>query len=515
MYFFLGILSVSHPSPSHYLFFIPQNKLDDLLGLFQQRFLSLCNPLPFLVLTQLRFLFRSPVEVVHEALIRNWGELREWMNTDRVFRAWQERLRAAKKQWEATNKDRGSLLRGVALAEAEEKLEERPEDLISEKAFIQQSIQERDRAQKAKQRSRNRIIQALSSGFALVSVAAGVATWQWCNAERQSQMAFARQLAATSEWMRSQRANLNEPSILVALESLKILQRFNESPLEADLALRNGLELLPEYIALISHEGTVWEVKFSPNGEYVATASDDGMAKLNLTDTYKLVEKSCQSLIQNLSINNWKRYMDNEPYRKTCNKLPLHPSFLKEGRALAQQGKRSEALSIYKRAKKLEPGIDLIPETETIDQEPKVVVNKFFAPTKLKQGEKLAKEGKISKAISTHKKAQKLDPNLEINARSWNQLCRFGSIYRHAEQVLFACEKAVELAPNEPWHLDSRGLARALTGDRQGAIEDFQAFVDSPEFDEEYRNKRQQWIEALKKGEDPFTDEVLEELKKE
>jgi hypothetical protein len=35
------------------------------------------------------------VEVVHEALIRNWGELRGWMEIDRVFRAWQERLRGS------------------------------------------------------------------------------------------------------------------------------------------------------------------------------------------------------------------------------------------------------------------------------------------------------------------------------------------------------------------------------------------------------------------------------------
>ena len=31
MYFFLGILSLSHLSPSHYLFFIPQNKIGRLL----------------------------------------------------------------------------------------------------------------------------------------------------------------------------------------------------------------------------------------------------------------------------------------------------------------------------------------------------------------------------------------------------------------------------------------------------------------------------------------------------
>ena len=117
-------------------------------------------------------------------------------------------------------------------------------------------------------------------------------------------------------------------------------------------------------------------------------------------------------------------------------------------------------------------------------------------------------------AAPLYNKAQSIDPN-EIDTELWDQLCWLGSLDRHAQDVFFACEKAVELAPDNLIYRDARGLARALTGNTQGASEDFQAFVDSPEFDEEYRNKRKQWIDALKKGEDPFTDEVLEDLKKE
>jgi regulator of sirC expression with transglutaminase-like and TPR domain len=41
-----------------------------------------------------------------------------------------------------------------------------------------------------------------------------------------------------------------------------------------------------------------------------------------------------------------------------------------------------------------------------------------------------------------------------------------------------ACEQAVQLDPNTGHWYDSRGLARALSGDYQGAIEDFQFFVE-------------------------------------
>lgn len=70
-----------------------------------------------LVVTSQNSANQETVEVVHEALIRNWGELRQWMNADRSFRAWQDRLRSAMYQWEQTQRDEGALLRGAALLE--------------------------------------------------------------------------------------------------------------------------------------------------------------------------------------------------------------------------------------------------------------------------------------------------------------------------------------------------------------------------------------------------------------
>ena len=80
---------------------------------------------------------------------------------------------------------------------------------------------------------------------------------------------------------------------------------------------------------------------------------------------------------------------------------------------------------------------------------------------------------------------------------------------------MFACEKAVELAPDNGGVKDSRGVARALTGNYKGAIQDFQAFIDDPTTPEELKLKRKEWIGKLKENKNPFTDKVLEELKKE
>ncbi len=95
---------------------------------------------------------------------------------------------------------------------------------------------------------------------------------------------------------------------------------------------------------------------------------------------------------------------------------------------------------------------------------------------------------------------------------NWGELCWFGSLNNQAQDVMFACEKAVQLKPNDGKTRRYRGLARALTGNYQGAVEDFQVLVESREY--EYKKaKLEGWIETLKKGENPFNYEVLEELK--
>ena len=77
---------------------------------------------------------------------------------------------------------------------------------------------------------------------------------------------------------------------------------------------------------------------------------------------------------------------------------------------------------------------------------------------------------------------------------------------------MFACENAVKLAPKDEDIINSRGLARALTGDFEGAIKDFEKFVEWTN-NEKDKAQRKGWIESLKKGENPFTDEVLEGLR--
>ena len=107
---------------------------------------------------------------------------------------------------------------------------------------------------------------------------------------------------------------------------------------------------------------------------------------------------------------------------------------------------------------------------------------------------------------------------LMIPAGSWNNLCWFGSLWGLAEDVIFACETAVKMDPEQGAYRDSRGLARALTGDLAGAIEDFNAYVlwqKENENNLEVIDLRKGWMDDLEAGEQPFDAVLLEQLRNE
>jgi serine/threonine protein kinase len=104
---------------------------------------------------------QETAEIVHEALIRSWGRLREWMRANRNFRAWQERLRGMLQQWEAAGHDDGALLRGALLVGAEGWLAERESEIgQAERGFIRASIALRDREAAEREGLRQREVEA-------------------------------------------------------------------------------------------------------------------------------------------------------------------------------------------------------------------------------------------------------------------------------------------------------------------------------------------------------------------
>ena len=113
------------------------------------------------------------VEVVHEALIREWQNLREWMERKRDFRTWQERLRVVMRQWEATDKKDKALLTGFPLDEAADWLQQRLADMsVPERDFIKLSstLREKQRKERESQQQRITVARTTAICFGIVGV---------------------------------------------------------------------------------------------------------------------------------------------------------------------------------------------------------------------------------------------------------------------------------------------------------------------------------------------------------
>ena len=136
------------------------------------------------------------------------------------------------------------------------------------------------------------------------------------------------------------------------------------------------------------------------------------------------------------------------------------------------------------------------------------------------EGENLLQSRQVPEANAAFMKVLKYRPASAIESYKWNNLCWLGALngQRDATTVMKACEYAVALDPEELGNVDTRGVA-GRRGNRNGAIKDFQEFIDkwdgdgSPE-GARIKEQRRGWIKALNEGKNPFTSDVLMELRK-
>jgi Novel STAND NTPase 1/Trypsin-like peptidase domain len=105
-------------------------------------------------------------EVVHEALLRAWGQLRDWLDAERPFRSWRQLLRYAMAQRPGTAES-GAILTGELLAASEQWLAERAADLdLDERRFIEMSL-----ARHNEEERRWQVLYHRSAAWRLISAA--------------------------------------------------------------------------------------------------------------------------------------------------------------------------------------------------------------------------------------------------------------------------------------------------------------------------------------------------------
>jgi energy-coupling factor transporter ATP-binding protein EcfA2 len=261
---------------------------------------------------------RPTVEVAHEALIRTWPRLRQWIDANREKLRSRAAILQAKMEWEQQGQREDLLLPAgfqleraralladpgdittddirefVSLSSVREEAEhkEREEALARDEAQVAEleAAQARTAAAQARTARFQRITRwAVAAVGAVVLIAGGVVGWlQWDKGQ---------QLAAQQERLEHARA-----SILAELSGTKLLRAEHDSALRLaargtriDSALpRDALKASSATAALAAavsqthwrvgfggHEGRVYSAAFSPDGSRIVTASEDKTARI-------------------------------------------------------------------------------------------------------------------------------------------------------------------------------------------------------------------------------------------
>jgi WD40 repeat protein len=240
---------------------------------------------------------QETVEVVHEALIRHWGELRGWIATDREFLTWQGRLRGVMQQWEATNRDEGALLRGAALVEAGERLQKRGEDLNpAEQGFIQASLASQQHEQQQQELAQIETLMKFSKlllesdrqfDALMVSLSAAqrLKRTLWVDGKAQAENAENVERLQQAVYTVKERNRLEGHTSAVYSMVLSS-DGTTLASASADRTVKLwDIETGAERHTLKGHTGAVTHVVLSADGKTLASASDDNTVKLWDTET--------------------------------------------------------------------------------------------------------------------------------------------------------------------------------------------------------------------------------------
>lgn len=273
-------------------------------------------------------------EIAHEALIREWPTLRQWLEEDRESILLHRQVAIAAQAWDRGGQSPDELYRGARLGRATEWAGDHTQELnVLERAFLDASQRqaERDAAEREEQRqkeldSAKRIAESsqklaeaekqraeesvrgakrlrqrayfLATAFLLALLLAGLALFfgdQARNsaaaadesavaagtsaqkAESEKRIATARELAAGAV------NNLTidpERSILLAMQAVRATAQDQTVLPEAESALHAAIQTSRVQLNLLGHTGSVHSAAVNPAGTQAATLSEDGTARV-------------------------------------------------------------------------------------------------------------------------------------------------------------------------------------------------------------------------------------------
>ncbi|MCK2239165.1 MULTISPECIES: helix-turn-helix domain-containing protein [unclassified Crossiella] len=217
---------------------------------------------------RLLVLDRDTVEITHEALLRAWPRLGDWIAADREGLRLHRQLTQAAQEWTSLGHDPGALYSGARLTLAAQWAAEHDTELTGgERDFLRASAADGQR----RARTRRRLVALLAVLLVLAASATVVATQSQRAMAEQRDLALSRGTIATA-------TSLQERDPALAVQLRLAAYRRSPGPDTRDALL--AAFSLPYRGRFAGHSSDVVTMAFAPSGPLAATASWDHTARL-------------------------------------------------------------------------------------------------------------------------------------------------------------------------------------------------------------------------------------------
>ncbi|MFD9697950.1 hypothetical protein [Lentzea sp. NPDC059081] len=264
----------------------PGDGIEDTKRLVKRSELAADDVVEHLAAARILTVHDGRVEISHEAVVRSWPRLRDWLAEARDDLRVHRRLTAAAADWEAHGCDPGSLHRGVPLSQATDWAQREPEALnAEEKAFLDasQTAAEHDLASEKRRTTTLRRVVALLAALLLIATASTVFA---VRAQRQS---TEQRTIALAQKAVAQAGELQERDPGLASRLRLAAYRLTGIPAARDSLLSTFSA--PQVTIVGGHDEPASYAVFSPDTKLLVTAGDDRMLIVrDFTDPHHPVE---------------------------------------------------------------------------------------------------------------------------------------------------------------------------------------------------------------------------------
>ncbi|MDZ8223748.1 eIF2A-related protein [Nostoc sp. ChiVER01] len=252
---------------------------------------------------------REEVEVAHEALIRYWPRLLNWLDENRCLLLLREKIRQEALEWDNNKKDESYLVqRGGRLEEARKLLQKSNFLNILEANYVRVCVELRDREKQEQETRRCHEIRAKRTMIGgaivvLVTTSLGLIAFtksleaELSKADSLRQNSFLlsksdKNLQALTDGIKSAKI-LKNTSFWTAISGIIIKNQDQiDSQANAIAVLQQAIDGVQARNYLTGHRSSVTSVVFSPDGKTIITVSKDNTVKVWNLDGKELTKFS-------------------------------------------------------------------------------------------------------------------------------------------------------------------------------------------------------------------------------